>query len=67
MKQKFLRFVNLVIWFFMCVILMTSAYREWSIYGDYTIMSFICSLVFHAVPCVFIGCGIDYVIRKYIK
>lgn len=47
MKKNTARKVNTIIWTIIAIALMVTAYCEWSKHGEYTVVSFFASLVFH--------------------
>lgn len=57
------RKINALIWVVIAIVIMVAAYFQWSKNGEYTIGSFLCSLVMHGGFCFFIGYLIDEKLR----
>ena len=64
MKKNTARKVNAIIWTIIAIVLMVTAYFEWSKYGEYTVVSFFASLVFHGGFSLVVGMQIDELICK---
>ena len=56
--------VNAIIWTIIAIALMVTAYCEWSKHGEYTVVSFFASLVFHGGFSLVIAMQIDELICK---
>lgn len=67
MKYNLVRDINMIVCIAIVIVIMICAYKAWSQYGEYTIMSFITSLIIHGSFGTMIYFGIDYVIRKLFK
>ena len=66
MTQKTATRINFAFWAIVAVVIMICAYFAWSKYGDYTVVSFVASLVIHGGGCAFFGvvCN-DAIVRYY--
>ena len=47
MKKNTVRKLNVILWVVIAVVLMVSAYCDWSKNGEYTVVGFLASLVFY--------------------
>ena len=66
MKQSTALNINSVAWMVIAIAIMVACYFEWSKHGDYTLMSFFASLVFHGGGCAVMGaCIADAIKRHY--
>ena len=61
--MKITREVNAIIWVVIAIVIMVAAYFQWSKNGEYTVETFLCSLMIHGGGCYFIGCIIDEKLR----
>ena len=67
MKKNTARKVNAIIWTIIAIALMVAAYCEWSKRGEYTVVSFFASLVFHGGFSLVVAIQIDELICKKFK
>lgn len=67
MVYRVLRIINLILCFAFMVFMMITVRREWMIYGDYTAISFMASLVTYGTLSVMAYVVIDYVLRRIFK
>lgn len=49
--MKKIYYINTVFWLLLCSAIMLASYIKWSGRGNYTICSFMCSIVFHGGFC----------------
>ena len=64
MKHYTVRKVNAIIWIIVAIALMAAAYFEWSKYGEYTVVSFLASLILHGGFSLVVAMQIDELICK---
>ena len=64
MKKNTARKANAIIWIIIAIVLMVTAYCEWSKHGEYTVFSFFASLVFHGGFSLVVSMQIDELICK---
>lgn len=67
MNLKVCRIVNVVIWSILAILTMLMAYKVWSMHGEYTMLSFITSLIIHGGCCAMICYGVDCFLKKLFK
>lgn len=67
MFYKIARLINALGAITLLVIIMRYAYNTWSLYGPYTVTSFVISFLMHGAFCYAIYWGIDYLLRKIAK
>ena len=61
------RATNVVLSVALTVALMITVYHEWSKYGEYTVFSFLCSVIFHGSGGVVFYCLVDYLLKRFLK
>lgn len=66
-KYKVSRLLNILFCFILMIYIMIKIYQEWSMFGVYTIFSFVASFIIHGTIIGFIYLTIDYVLRKHFK
>ena len=66
MKKNTVRKVNAIIWTIIAITLMVTVYCEWGKHGEYTVVSFFASLVFHGGFSLVVAMQIDKLICKTI-
>ena len=64
MKKNTVRKLNVILWVVIAVVLMVSAYCDWSKNGEYTVADFFASLVFYGGFSLVIAMIIDELICK---
>lgn len=67
MKRSHKDLIIVVVWImtvFIGIGLMSVAYETWSNYGEYTVISFLVSILIHFLPIVFIGYSIARIIKN---
>lgn len=67
MNLKVYRIVNVIVWSILAILMMFMAYKVWSMHGEYTLLSFIASLIIHGGCCAMICWGIDCFLKKLFK
>ena len=65
--HRALRVVNLLACFVFLIFMMIAVCDEWSLYGEYTALSFIASLAVHGTLTALIYFAIDYVLQRIFK
>lgn len=65
--HRALRIVNLVACFAFLIFMMIAVYDEWSMYGEYTILSFIASLAVYGTLTALIHFSVEYILRRIFK
>lgn len=63
-KYEKYRIINAMFCIALVVVIMISAYKTWSMYGEYTIASFFVSLLMHGGFGLMIYLGIDNLLKK---
>ena len=66
-KLKIAKVLNAVVCLILTVLLMREVYFTWSMYGPYTIMSFIASLTVHGGMGLMVYLGINSLLKKILK
>lgn len=66
-KYEVARICNAILCLALLIIIMRAAYNTWSMYGQYTLYSFLVSLFIHGTLSGMIYFGIDYLLRKILK
>lgn len=64
-KYGVARICNAILCLALLIIIMRAAYNTWSMYGQYTLYSFLVSLFIHGTLSGMIYFGIDYLLRKF--
>lgn len=64
-KYEVARICNAILCLTLLIIIMRAAYNTWSMYGQYTLYSFLASLFIHGMFSGMIYLGIDYLLRKF--
>lgn len=64
-KYEVARICNAILCLALLIIIMRAAYNTWSMYGQYTLYSFLVSLFIHGTLSGMIYLGIDYLLRKF--
>lgn len=64
-KYEVARICNAILCFALLIIIMRAVYNTWSMYGQYTLYSFLVSLFIHGTFSGMIYLGIDYLLRKF--
>ena len=64
MKKNTARKLNVILWVVIAVVLMVSAYCDWSKNGKYTVVDFFASLVFYGGFSLVIAMIVDELIYK---
>lgn len=65
--MKKARIINVIVWFLVTIVLMVACYYEWSRWNEYTILSFVSSLILHGGFCLLLMFVIDEQIVKFFK
>ena len=66
-SYKIVRILNAIVCIALLVTIMIAAYKEWSMYGRYTVWSFIVSLLIHGTFCGAIYLFIDWVLKRMLN
>lgn len=66
-KYEVARICNAILCLALLIIIIRAAYNAWSMYGQYTLYSFLVSLFIHGTLSGMIYFGIDYLLRKILK
>lgn len=65
--KKIAKIINTIVCIVLLVFVMQKIYDVWSMYGPYTWLSFVSSLIIHGGVVVMIYLGINWLLNKYIK
>lgn len=66
-KYGVARICNSILCLALLIIIMRATYNTWSMYGQYTLYSFLVSLFIHGTFSGMIYLVIDYLMRKFMK
>ena len=64
---RVLKITNLVVCLAFLTFMMIAVRREWMIYGEYTVLSFIASLAVYGTLSVFAYVAINFILRRIFK
>lgn len=63
-KKSLCKVINTLCCIVGAILIMIAAYRQWSLYGEYTLFSFLVSLFIHGGLMAMVCVGINWVINR---